>query len=191
MADTLERMLFRTQAEWEAWLEKNHETSPGVWLMVAKKGGGQTSVSYAEALDVALCFGWIDGQKGALDEQYFLQRFTRRRKGSPWSDINRGHVARLTEAGRMRPAGQREVDLAKADGRWDAAYAPQSRAQVPEDFQNALDANPAALAAWQGMNSVNRYAILYRIHSVKRAETRQRKIAQYVQMLAEGRRLHD
>ena len=175
---------------WEAWLEANAGSSPGVWLAIPKKGSGRSSPSYAEALDIALCFGWIDGQKAPLDEACFLQRFTPRGSRSIWSERNREHVARLTAAGRMRPPGLAEVERAKADGRWDAAYPGQASARVPDDLRAALDAEPAAAALFAELDATNRYAILFRIGNVKRAETRARKIDEYVAMLARGETLH-
>lgn len=187
----LPHLLCLTQNDWEQWLEENHTSSQGVWLKHAKKAGGKQSVSYQEALEVALCFGWIDGQKNKLDDEYFLQKFTPRRKKSMWSQINREKVAKLIEDGKMREAGLREIEAAKADGRWDAAYEPASKMTVPEDVQAALDANPAAKAFFEQLNKANRYAILYRIQNVKKAETRQRKITEFIQMLAENRKIHD
>ena len=181
---------FASAAAWEGWLEKNHETSTGLWLKIAKKGSGIDSVTYAEALDAALCFGWIDGQKGAWDERFFLQRFTPRGRRSKWSQVNREHVARLIAAGRMRPAGLAEVERAKADGRWQAAYAPPSRMEVPDDLRRALDADPKAKAAFEALDRTNRYAMLYRLGDAKRPETRARRLAQYVEMLARGERIH-
>ncbi len=181
---------FASPQAWEAWLEEQHATSPGVWLKLAKKETGIASISYAEALDVALCFGWIDGQKDKFDEQYWLQRFTPRRKQSKWSQVNRDKVTALIAAGKMRPAGLREVESAQQDGRWEAAYASQSKMTVPEDFQAALDANDAARTFYEQLNSVNRYAILYRIQNVKKAEARQKKIEQYIQMLAENKKIY-
>lgn len=175
---------------WEAWLDSNHASSPGVRLAIAKKGSAFSSVSYSDAVDVALCFGWIDGQKGRLDDDHYLQLFTPRGARSIWSQVNRDRVLRLVESGRMRPAGQAEVDRARADGRWDAAYAPQSTAEVPADLAAALAAEPAALRFFERLNSVNRYAILFRIANVKRAETRSRKIADYVAMLARGETIY-
>jgi uncharacterized protein YdeI (YjbR/CyaY-like superfamily) len=181
---------FASAAAWSAWLEAEHASAHGCWLKISKKTADQSSVSYAEALDVALCFGWIDGQKRALDEHHWLQRFTPRKPSSRWSEINTTKAEALISAGRMRPAGQREVDAARADGRWDAAYQGQRASTVPDDLRHALDANPAAAAFFATISSVNRYAIIYRIGSVKRAETRARKIAQYVQMLAEHKTIH-
>jgi uncharacterized protein YdeI (YjbR/CyaY-like superfamily) len=183
-------LMFPTATAWHEWLAGNGAASAGVWLKTAKKGAAETTVSYAEALEVALCFGWIDGQKGPLDEQYWLQRFTPRKPGSNWSKINTEKAAALIEAGKMQPAGLREVELAKADGRWHRAYANQRSAEVPADLRLALDANPAARAFFETLTGANRYAVLYRIQVVKRPETRARKIEQYVQMLAEHRTLH-
>jgi uncharacterized protein YdeI (YjbR/CyaY-like superfamily) len=187
----LPRMQFESEVAWEAWLKENHAVSAGLWLQIAKKESGVPTVSYREALLVALCYGWIDGQKGALDDQFWLQKFTPRRSKSKWSQINREHVDGLIAAGRMQPAGLREVDAAKADGRWEAAYAPQRTMTVPEDFQAALDADPVAAAFFATLNSANRYAMLYRIQDAKKPETRARRIAQFVSMLREGKRLHE
>jgi uncharacterized protein YdeI (YjbR/CyaY-like superfamily) len=186
----LPHLLCLTQDDWEQWLEENHASSQGVWLKHAKKDGGKQSVSYQEALDVALCFGWIDGQKNKLDDEYWLQKFTPRRKKSVWSQINREKATKLIEGGKMREGGLREVEAAKQDGRWDAAYEPASKLTIPDDVQGALDANPTAKAFWEQLNKTNRYAMLYRIQNVKKAETRQRKIAEFVQMLVEGRKLY-
>jgi uncharacterized protein YdeI (YjbR/CyaY-like superfamily) len=181
---------FGSAADFEVWLEAEHAVSDGIWLKVGKKTAPGPSVSYAEALEVALCFGWIDGQKRSFDADYWLQRFTPRKAGSKWSKINTEKADALVAAGRMRPAGQLQADKARADGRWDAAYAGQRTSTVPDDLRAALDANPAAAAFFATISSVNRYAIIYRIGSVKRAETRARKIAQYVQMLAEHKTIH-
>ena len=183
-------MPFGSAGEWEAWLEQHHADSSGVWLKLAKKGAGVPSVTYAEAVEAALCFGWIDGQKAALDERFWLQKFTPRRPRSVWSKINREKAERLIRDGRMRPAGRREVEAAKADGRWDAAYDAPSTATVPDDLRAALDANPAAAEFFAGLNSANRYAILHRVQTAKRPETRARRIAQLVAMLADGRKLY-
>jgi uncharacterized protein YdeI (YjbR/CyaY-like superfamily) len=183
-------LAFGSASGWCAWLEAEHASSDGCWLKIAKKTAADPTVSYGEALEAALCFGWIDGQKRALDEDYWLQRFTPRKPGSRWSKINAAKADALIAAGRMRPAGQREVDAARADGRWDAAYDGQRASTVPDDLRQALDANPTAAAFFSSISSVNRYAIIYRIGSVKRVETRARKIAQYVQMLAEHKTIH-
>lgn len=175
---------------WERWLEENAASSPGVRLAIAKKGAGVGSVGYSDAVDVALCFGWIDAQKGRLDERYYVQLFTPRRPGSIWSQVNRERVGRLTDAGRMRPAGEAAVEQARANGRWEAAYAPQGSAAVPDDLAEALAAAPAAAELFAQLDSVNRYAILFRIGNVKRAETRARKIADYVAMLERGETIY-
>jgi uncharacterized protein YdeI (YjbR/CyaY-like superfamily) len=175
---------------WESWLAEEHDSSPGVWLKIAKKGSGATGVSYPEALEAALCYGWIDGQKGALDDEYWLQRFTPRKPGSRWSKINTEKAAELIEAGRMQPAGMREVEVAHQDGRWDAAYAGQRAATVPEDLEHALQANDVARVFFATLSSVNRYAILHRIGEAKRPETRAGRIAKYVAMLAAHETIH-
>jgi uncharacterized protein YdeI (YjbR/CyaY-like superfamily) len=183
--DGLPQIAFASQVEWEAWLEDNHG-SAGVWIKMAKKGSGIDSVRYPEVLDSALCFGWIDGRREALDDRYFLQRFTPRRPRSKWSRINREKVERLIAAGRMRPAGLAEVERAKADGRWEAAYEAQSRMTVPDDLQRELDARPKAKAFFAELGSQNRYAILYRLEDAKRPETRARRLAKFVAMLEAG-----
>jgi uncharacterized protein YdeI (YjbR/CyaY-like superfamily) len=188
--DDLPILPFPSQRPWEEWLEANHAQSRGVWLKIAKKASGIETVSHAEALDVALCFGWIDGQRGRLDDEWFLQRFTPRRPRSRWSQINRDKVERLIADGRMRPAGQSEIDRAKQDGRWDAAYAGQRTIEVPPDLQRALDAQPNAKEFFATLDSANRYAVLYRIHDAKRAETRARRIEKFVAMLARGEKIH-
>ncbi len=175
---------------WERWLEKEHERSTGVWLKIAKKGSGTETVSYAEALEVALCYGWIDGQKSGLDDTHWLQRFTPRTPRSKWSRINRDKATELIEQGKMRPAGLHEVERAKADGRWDAAYAGQRTATIPKDFAHALDQNPAAREFFATLTGANRYAFLYRLHEAKRPETRARRIDRFIEMLNEGKTLH-
>ena len=181
---------FADSGAWEDWLRISHDTSDGVWLKIAKKASGINSVDYAGALEAALCYGWIDGQKRALDEQFWLQKFTPRRPRSVWSKVNCERVESLIAAGRMQPAGFREIESAKADGRWEAAYHSQSTAAVPDDLQAALNANPEAKAFFATISRGNRYAILYRIQDAKRPETRARRIEQFVQMLAEHRTLH-
>ena len=184
MADDLPIILFEAQREWEAWLSEHHAEARGAWLKIAKKEAGTMSVSYAEALESALCYGWIDGQKAAFDEQYWLQKFSPRRPRSIWSKTNCGKAMALIEAGRMQPAGLRQVELAKADGRWDQAYAGQSKIEVPDDLQSELDKNPTAKEFFNTLNSVNRYAILFRIQTAKKAETRAARIKKFVEMLA-------
>jgi uncharacterized protein YdeI (YjbR/CyaY-like superfamily) len=188
---------FASALEWERWLEENHRTSAGVWLKIpkkpaptAKKPTPTPAPSYADALDVALCFGWIDGQKAAHDAAAWLQRFTGRGPRSRWSRINRDKATRLIAEGRMRPAGLEQVELARGDGRWDAAYEPQSRATVPEDLAAELERRPVAAAFFATLNSVNRYAILYRIGDAKRPETRAKRIRRFVEMLENGEKLH-
>ena len=190
MAPDLDKLPFATAPEFRAWLEAHHETSPGIWLMIAKKGTGVDSVTYDEAVDEALCFGWIDGQKAKHDERYFLQRFTPRTKRSPWSLINTSRVARLVKAKKMTPAGQRQVDAAQGDGRWQRAYAGQASAVVPDDLQAALDAAPRAAALFGELDATNRYAIVYRVGQARRPETRARKIAGFVADLEAGKTPH-
>jgi uncharacterized protein YdeI (YjbR/CyaY-like superfamily) len=189
-ADDLQSIPFASDAEWERWLEENHASADGVWIKMAKKGTGIDSVRYPEVLDTALCFGWIDAKRLALDEQYFLQRFVPRRPRSNWSRINVEKIERLTADGRMRPAGLVEVERAKADGRWAAAYDSQRFNTVPEDLQAELDARPEAKAFFEGLNSQNRYAILYQLQDAKRPETRARRLAKFVAMLEAGERIY-
>jgi uncharacterized protein YdeI (YjbR/CyaY-like superfamily) len=179
-----------SRSEWERWLEAHHGDQPGVWLKIAKKGSGIESVAYPDVLEVALAYGWIDGRRRALDADYFLQHFTPRRARSRWSRINRETATRLIESGAMKPSGLREVERAQVDGRWDAAYDGPGSATIPDDLERALRENGAARAFFQTLNSQNRYAILYRIHDAKRPETRARRIAQFVEMLARGETLH-
>ncbi len=191
MADSYpDAVLFPSATAWHDWLAAEHGRSGGVWLRLAKKEAPEPTISYLEALDVALCFGWIDAQTRGLDRDYWLKRFTPRRPGSKWSKINTEKAEALIAAGRMQPAGLREVDKAKADGRWAAAYAGSRTITIPDDLSRALAANPAAAAFFATISSSNRYAILYRISTVKRPETRARKIGQYVQMLAEHKTIH-
>lgn len=187
---TLPVQHFEQQKAWTDWLAKNHGSSPGTWLQLAKKGADTQSVSYDEAIEVALCFGWIDGQKQAHSEQYWLQKFTPRSDKSIWSKINRDKALALIKAGKMKTAGLHEVECAKSDGRWDAAYDSASKATVPDDFQSALDSNARAEAFFGTLESRNRYAILFRIQTAKKAETRARKIAQFVQMLERHEKVH-
>jgi uncharacterized protein YdeI (YjbR/CyaY-like superfamily) len=181
---------FRTTRAWEQWLDRNAGRAEGIWMKIAKRDTGITSVTHAEALEVALCFGWIDGQRRALDETHFLQRFTPRRPRSMWSKINREKVTALIESGRMRPPGMREVERAQADGRWDAAYAGQRTATVPEELQRALDQNRKAREFFAALDSRNRYAFIWRVQEAKKPETRARRAEQFVKMLAAGETLH-
>jgi uncharacterized protein YdeI (YjbR/CyaY-like superfamily) len=184
-----DQLFFAGQAEFAEWLAENAETD-GVWIRFAKKGTGIRSLNHAGALEVALCHGWIDGQARRLDETHYLQRFTPRRKRSRWSQINRESAERLIAAGKMTERGLREVEAAKADGRWEGAYAGPARSTVPEDLRAALDANPAAAAFFATLNSQNRYAILYRVEEAKRQETRARRIEKFVGMLERGETIH-
>lgn len=179
-----------SQQAFQEWIAAQPADSDGLWLKIAKKGSGIATVSYPEALEVALCYGWIDAQARSSDDSYWLQRFCPRRPRSKWSKVNREHVARLTAEGRMQPAGLAEVERAKADGRWDAAYDAPSTATIPTDLQHALDANPRAAAFFATLNSTNRYAILHRIQDAKKPETRARRIEGFITMLAEGRKLY-
>jgi uncharacterized protein YdeI (YjbR/CyaY-like superfamily) len=183
-------LLFASPANLEAWLEDNHAGCDGFWLKIAKKGSGVQSVTYAEALELALCFGWIDSQKRGFDERHFLQRFTPRRPRGKWSRINREKAEALIAAGTMRPAGLAEVEAAKADGRWEAAYAGQRTAQVPADLRRELDRNKAAGEFFASLDSANRYAILYRLEDAKKPETRERRLRKFVTMLERGERIH-
>jgi uncharacterized protein YdeI (YjbR/CyaY-like superfamily) len=177
-------------AEMDSWLAGQPPDSAGLWLKLAKKGSGIAGLSKAEAIDSALCHGWIDGQLNPYDARYWLIRFTPRRAGSAWSQVNRARAEALIAEGRMAPAGLAQIEAAKADGRWAAAYAPQSRAEIPPDLQSALDSSPKAAAFFATLTGANRYAILYRIGAVKKAETRARKIAHFVAMLEREETVH-
>jgi uncharacterized protein YdeI (YjbR/CyaY-like superfamily) len=181
---------FAETEEWSAWLASRHHSLSGVWVKIAKKVSGHASITYAEALDVALAWGWIDGQKGKFDEAWWLQKFTPRGSRSMWSKINREKAVALIAAGKMMPSGLAEVERAKKDGRWDRAYESQSRAFLPEDLEMALARNPRAKKFFATLDSRNRYAVLFRVQHAKRAETRARRIAQFVEMLANGEKLH-
>jgi uncharacterized protein YdeI (YjbR/CyaY-like superfamily) len=184
--DGLAVIPFTTPAELEAWLETHHAASPGIWLKLAKKGSGVPSINWEEAVEAALCFGWIDGQRQSRDATYFLQRLTPRSKRSIWSKVNTEKVAALIASDRMRLAGLAEVDRAKADGRWETAYAAQSKAEVPEDLQAFLDAHPDAAAFFATLTSQNRFAFLFRLHNAKKPETRARRFAEFTRMLSAG-----
>ena len=181
---------FPHRSAWGRWLEEHHESSAGVWLKIAKKGSGRTTVTFPEALKEAIRCGWIDGQKGAHDDSFWLQRFGPRGPRSKWSQVNRRKATELIEQGRMRPAGIAQVEAAKQDGRWEAAYAPQSTVIVPDDFRRALDANPKANEFFAKLKRSERYSFLYRIYDAKRPETRARRIREYVAMLSEGKTIH-
>ncbi|HKU96058.1 MAG TPA: YdeI/OmpD-associated family protein [Vineibacter sp.] len=188
--DGLPILAFASAADWEAWLEAQPMTSSGLWLKLAKKEAGIDSVSQPEAVEGALCFGWIDGQGQSLDARYWLQRFTPRKARSKWSQKNRTKALALIKQGRMRPSGLAEVERAKADGRWDAAYPSPSKATVPDDLQRALDRVPKARRMFETLDGANRYAILHRVHDAKKAETRAGRIEKYVAMLARGETIH-
>ena len=189
-ADDLPQLELPDAAAWQQWLAEHHATSAGAWLVFAKPGAPRVTVTRREVLDLALCFGWIDGQVRGIDERFWRQRYTPRTAKSRWSQINRERAEELIAEGRMAPAGQAEVDRAKADGRWEAAYAPPSRATVPEDFAAALDADPAARRFFDTLTSANRYALTYRINEAKRPETRAKRIAQYVEMCRNQQTFH-
>ncbi|CAB3708035.1 YdeI/OmpD-associated family protein [Trinickia soli] len=185
------RLTFLDQNEWETWLTQNGGTSTGIWLRLAKKKGAvQATLTYEQALESALCHGWIDGQKQTENEAYWLQRFTRRSAKSIWSKLNKDRVEALIAAGRMLPAGMREVERAKEDGRWEAAYTSPGNSVVPDDLQAALDANPKARAFFATLNGRNRYAILFRIQNAKKPATRARKIEEFIGMLSRGETIH-
>jgi uncharacterized protein YdeI (YjbR/CyaY-like superfamily) len=191
MAVELPELIVRDPAAWRAWLAEHHADPAGVWLVLAKKGTEKpTSLTYDEALEEALCHGWIDGQARRRDEATYRQRFTPRRRRSAWSKRNTGIAERLRAEGRMHPAGHAEVERAKADGRWDAAYAGPASIEVPPDLAEALAAEPKAQVMFETLNSQNRYAVLYRIATAKRAHTRARRIEQFVAMLARGETIH-
>jgi uncharacterized protein YdeI (YjbR/CyaY-like superfamily) len=180
---------FAGAADFERWLERFAAESDGLWLKIAKKTSGITSITYDEAVDVALCFGWIDGQKGAYDGQWFLQRFTPRRARSIWSLVNTKRVQALIDTGRMRPSGLAEVERAKADGRWDAAYGGSRDIEVPSDLLAFLDANPDAAAFWDSLTRSQRYSFLFRLHTAKRPETRAKRFAEFTRMLTAAEKL--
>ena len=181
---------FATQRAFEIWLRKNHASSDGAWLLIAKVGADKPTVTYPEAVDVALCYGWIDGQKKSIDAYHWLQRFTPRRVRSVWSKANRAKAEALIQSGRMRPSGMAEIDRARSDGRWDAAYEGARTAVVPSDLQAALDAEPGASAFFAGLDRANRYAVLWRVQTALRPETRSRRIKTLVAMLARGEKIH-
>ncbi|RDV00897.1 YdeI/OmpD-associated family protein [Trinickia dinghuensis] len=184
------RLTFLDQKEWENWLTQNGGTSTGIWLRLAKKGAGRPTLTYGQAVESALCHGWIDGQKQTENEEYWLQRFTRRSAKSIWSALNKDRAEALIAAGRMLPSGMREIEKAKEDGRWEAAYTSPSNSVVPDDLQAALDANPKASEFFATLNGRNRYAILFRIQNAKKPETRVRKIEEFIGMLSRGETIH-
>ncbi len=190
MAKELPIISFESTRDWEKWLATNGNASMGVWLKLFKKDSGKTSITYAEALDSALCYGWIDGLKNKFDEKAWLQKFTPRRPRSGWSKNNTEHAQKLMKAGRMKPAGLKEVNSAKADGRWEKAYHSQSAADYPADFLKEVSKSKKAKAFLTTLNSANRYAIIYRLQTAKKPETREKRMAQFVQMLAKGEKIH-
>jgi uncharacterized protein YdeI (YjbR/CyaY-like superfamily) len=183
-------LAFPHERAWTAWLASNHASSPGVWIKLARKGSVTPSITYAEALEVALAWGWIDGQRRGLDQGFYLQKFTRRAARSIWSKINREKALALISAGRMKPSGLAEVERARRDGRWEAAYDAQSKASVPADLAAALAAKPRAAAFFAGLDAKNRFAVLFRVHGAKKPETRARRIATFVEMLARQEKLY-
>ena len=190
LAPEIPTIHFPTAADWEDWLAEHHAKASAIWIQFAKKGSGIPTVGQQEALDVALCYGWIDGQAATGEEPFWLQRFTPRRARSAWSKRNCGKAEALVAAGRMRPSGLREMEAAKADGRWESAYESASKITVPEDLRAKLEENPAARDFFATLKGANRYAILYRIHEAKRPETRARRIEKFVTMLAERKTIH-
>lgn len=184
-------MQFKNKQEWADWLQSQHAASPGLWLRMAKKGSDEQSLPYADALEVALCYGWIDGQKKPENEHFWLQKFGRRGRRSLWSKLNREKAQALIGSGAMKAAGLAAIERAKQNGQWDAAYDSPSRATVTPDLKAALNENPRAKAFFETLNKRNRYAVLWRIQTVKRAETRARKIGEFVAMLARGEKLHE
>jgi uncharacterized protein YdeI (YjbR/CyaY-like superfamily) len=181
---------FESQDAWEGWLREHHASADGVWIKVAKKASGIPTVVWAEAVEVALCYGWIDGQAKRVDDSWYVQKFTPRRKRSIWSRVNVDKANALIEAGRMQPAGLREIERAKADGRWDAAYEPPSSNHVPEELQRALDGDPAVAAAFEQLDSQNRYAMQHRVATAKKPETRVRRAEKFAAMLRAGEKLY-
>ena len=190
MVGDMKIISFKSAHEWEKWLTKNHAASRGIWLKIFKKDSRIISISYSEALDGALCYGWIDGQKAAFDDKAWLQKFSPRQSKSVWSKINVGHAERLIKKGRMKPAGLKKIESAKQDGRWSKAYHPQSSAKLPEDFLREVSKNTKAKVFLETLNRQNVYAIIYRLQTAKKPETRQKRISQFVDMLSKGEKLH-
>lgn len=183
-------ILFESSKDWETWLSEHYADEQGVIMKIAKKGSGIKSITQPEALDSALCYGWIDGIRRGLDDEYYLQKYTPRRAKSTWSKVNVEKIAQLTAAGRMKPSGMAAVEAAKKDGRWDAAYDSQKNMQIPEDFQAALDKNPAAKSMYETLNRTNMFAILFRIQTAKKPETRQARIEKFIGMLERGEKIY-
>ena len=190
IASKQQPLRFATARAFQAWLRKNHATSEGVWLLITKAGAGEPTVTYAHAVEIALCYGWIDGQKKGLDERHWLQRFTPRRARSLWSKANREKAEALIASGRMQPSGMAEIARAQGDGRWQAAYDGPRTAAVPPDLQAALDARPEASSFFAQLDGANRYAVLWRVQTAKRPETRARRMEVLVEMLARGEKIH-
>jgi len=190
MKPDLEEKAFASQAVFEAWLRTHHKTSPGIWLTFPKKGSGIPTVTYAEAVEIALCYGWIDGQAKTIDETWYKQRYVPRRPKSVWSKINVGKVEALIAAGKMQPAGQAAIDAAKADGRWDAAYDAPTTMTMPADFKAALAASPKAQAFYNTLNKTNIYTALWQVQTAIKPETRARRIAKLIAQFEEGKKLH-
>jgi uncharacterized protein YdeI (YjbR/CyaY-like superfamily) len=188
--DDLPIIAFETPAEWKKWLAQNHTQTSGIWLRIFKKGSNAASVTHAEALDEALCYGWIDGQRNKYDDSSFLQKFTPRRRKSIWSKINTRHVERLTKAGKMKPSGHAEVEAAKADGRWQQAYDSHRSMTLPEDFLMELEKNPKAKSFFETLNKTNLYSIAFRLQTAKKPETRQKRMKEILEMLSRGEKFH-
>ena len=188
--NTIPIIEFKTAKTFETWLVKNHDTSTGLWLKIFKKDSGKKTISYAGALDVALCYGWIDGQKQAYDEQAWLQKFCPRRAKSIWSKINTGHVERLIKEGRMRPAGLKAVEKAKAEGSWEKAYDSPSKTSIPDDFLKELSKNKKAAAFFMGLTKTNLFSIGFRLQTAKKQETREKRMKEIIAMLAKGEKFH-
>ncbi len=181
---------FASPGDWESWLEKNHSVSKGIWLQMYKKATGIASVNYAQALDAALCYGWIDGQLKSIDELSYMQRFTPRRPRSIWSKRNIEHIARLTIEGRMKPAGLKEAEAAKADGRWEQAYDSPANMSLPDDFLAELKKSKNAFAFYESLNKANQYAIAWRLQTAKRAETKEKRMKEILEMLKREEKFH-
>jgi uncharacterized protein YdeI (YjbR/CyaY-like superfamily) len=181
---------FKSAADFEKWLDKNHKKADGLWMKIAKANTGIKSIAFPDALDIALCYGWIDGMRRGLDDEYYMQKFTPRRGKSVWSVINKDKVAQLIKQGRMKEAGLDAIERAKKNGQWDRAYLSPANAEVPEDLQEALNSNKKAKAFFAKLSSQNRFAILYRLHHVKREETKKKKIHEYIKMLEQGRTIY-
>lgn len=190
LLNTLPTIGFKTAQSFETWLKKHHDSSNGLWLKIFKKNSGIKTISYAEALDVALCYGWIDGQKNAYDEQAYLQKFCPRREKSIWSKINIGHVERLISEDRMRPPGLKAVEKAKADGRWENAYDSPSKMTIPEDFLKELSKNNKAEKFFKSLNKTNLFSIGFRLQTAKKQETREKRMKEIIEKLAKGEKFH-